>query len=60
MNAMIGVDFSLIDSTVSAPAAPPGAGDGLSPDPIRFIAGLGFEYGVVIPSASKPVQTASR
>ena len=64
MNAMIGVDFSLINSTVSAPPPPPGAPDGgpggLSPDPIRFIAGLGFEYGVVLPSKAKSVQTASR
>lgn len=62
MNAMIGVDFPLAYSSVSgAPAGGPAPRDAaLAWDPIRFIAGVGFEYGVVLPSRRKSAQTASR
>ena len=61
MNVMIGVDFPFSYSSVSgAPnnaSLPP---TGVAWDPIRFIAGVGFEYGVVLPTAHKPTTTASR
>lgn len=61
MNAMIGVDFPLAYSSVSgAPAGPAARDSALAWDPIRFIAGVGFEYGVVLPSRRKSAQTASR
>ncbi len=61
MNAMVGVDFPLAYSSVSgAPAGAAAPPPGFAWDPIRFIAGVGFEYGVVLPSGHKASQTASR
>ncbi|MFO0589637.1 MAG: hypothetical protein U0441_19015 [Polyangiaceae bacterium] len=58
MNLMIGVDFPFAYSSVSgAPAGASAPPVGVAWDPIRFIAGIGFEYGLALPSSHKPTQT---
>ena len=61
MNVMIGVDFPFAYSSVSgAPANLPAPPVGVAWDPIRFLAGVGFEYGLPLSPSRKPTQTASR